>query len=333
MSGWVDDPGTSGGNLPPPPPPPEGTPPPPPPPPPGAGRGPGDPWGGRRAGFIPLHPMSLGDILDTAFKLFRATAAAAAVTVAVMYGPLSLLTALPGATIEFTDPADPFAGMSAAALALSGLALLVTTLVGPLVTAAVTIIAIERERGVSLSWQEAYRAAWGRFGTILLATLLLFLVMLAAIVAVVLPAVLIGMGSPAAGVILGILALIPLLVAIVVLFYLIVPVILLEDVTATEAVRRSAALVRRRFWPILGTVIVAGILIGIIGAIVSLVFTTASVVAGPAAFVLQAIGSTVSSLVTVPLTANVALLIYLDARIRHEGLDIEILTAGLPRGA
>lgn len=332
MSGWGDDPGASGSGPPPPPPPPPGGPPPPPPP--GAGpSGPGDPWGGRRAGIIPLHPMSLGDVLDTAFKLFRATLGTAVLTVAVVYGPLSLLTSLPGATLELADPADPFAGMSGGSVALSLLAIVVAALVGPLVTAAVTILAIHRERGIETSWQDAYRLAGRRYGTILLATLQLFLVTLGAAIAIVIPAGLIAMASTTAGVILGVIAIIPVMLAIAVLFYLIVPVILLEDVGAWESIRRSATLARRRFWPVVGTVIVAALLIGIIGAILSGVFTLGSAVAGSAGFVLQAVGSTVSGLVTVPLTANVALLIYLDLRIRHEGLDIEILTADLSRGS
>lgn len=326
MAGRGEGSGTPGGTPP-------QSPPPPPPSSDGGPAGGGDLWGGERAGIIPLHPMSLGDVLDTAFKLFRATAAAAALTVAIVYGPLSLLTSLPGATLSFTDPTDPFAGMSGSALALAGFAMLVTTLVGPLVTAAVTVIAVQRERGGEMSWQDAYRVAVGRFGTILLATLLLFVATLAAVIVIALPAVAIGAANVGVGVLVGLVLLLPTLAAIIVLFYLIVPVILLEDVTATEAVRRSFALLRRRFWPTVGTVVVAGILIGIIGAVVSIAFSAVSVIAGPAAFLLQALGSTASSLVTVPLTANVALLIYLDARIRHEGLDIEVLTADLAREA
>lgn len=290
-----------------------------------------DVWGRERAGLIPLHPMSLGDILDTAFKVFRATAGAAALTVAVVYGPLSLLTSLPGATAVFEDPVDPFGGMSATAIAFSGIAILVTALVGPLVTAAATVIAVQHERGAPTSWQDAYRTAWSRFGTILGATLLLFLVTVAAVAAVALPAFAVGVVNVGVGVFIGVVLVVPVMAAMVVLFYLIVPVILLEDVGAWTAIKRSARLVRPRFWATLGTVIVAAILIGIIGAIVSLVFTAASAVAGPASFVVQAIGSTATSLVTVPLTANVALLIYLDARIRSEGLDIEVLTADLAR--
>lgn len=326
MSGWSGDSGADG--TPPPPPPPGSVPPPPPGGDPSGGMG---LWRGDRAGIIPMHPLSLGDVLDTAFKLFRATAATVAVTVAVVYGPLSLLTSLPGATLTFEDPADPFAGMSGTSVVIAGLAMLVTTLVGPLVTAAVTVVAIQRERGAPVTWQEAYRTAGSRYPTILGATLLLFLVSVAAAIVVAVPGFAIGAANVGLGVLVAVLLLLPVLVAIVVLFYLIVPVILLEDVGAWEAVRRSATLVRRRFWPILGTVLVAGLLIGIVATIVSLVFTAASAIAGPAAFVLQALGSTASSLVSVPLTANVALLLYLDARIRSEGLDIEILTADLAR--
>lgn len=318
---------------PPPPPPPPGAPPRvPTPPPPGGGGGAGASLGGgRRAGLVPLHPLSLGDIVDSAFKLFRATAVPAMLTVAIAYGPLGLLIALPSATVDVADTADPFAGMSPAALALSGLGWFVTALVAPLVTAAVTWMALRREEGEQISWQDAYRAAWGRFGRILLAFLWLSLVAIAVLAAAALPVVGLGMLHVALGVVLGIAVLVPLTLGFAAVYYLAVPLIIIEEARAWPAVKRAWGLVRQRFWPIAGVVLVSGILIGIIGAIVSIGFGFIGVLAGPLRFVFEAIGTTASSMVTVPLTANVALLLYLDQRIRSEGLDIEILTAELAR--
>lgn len=313
---------------------------PPPPPPPGASPSGGSALGGRgRAGIIPLHPMSLGDVIDTAFKLFRATAVPVMLTVAIVYAPLSLIIALGSANMQQPpgapgDPAtamNPFATMSTAEVVLLAVGYLATLLLGPLVTAAVTWIALQREHGVEVGWQDAYRLAWNRFGRIIGATLLLFLLSIAAIVAIAVPAVGLGTINVGLGILVGVLLGIPAILAIVVLYYYVIPVIVVEDARAWAAIRRAATLLRKRFWPIVGTIIVAGILIAIIGGVLSIGFGLLGFLAGPGAFVFDALGTTASSMVTVPLAANVALLIYLDARIRHEGLDIEILTADLAR--
>src|SRR5688572_24013543 len=85
----------------PPPPPPTGAPPPPPPPP--GAPPPPPPYGYRyappvlakagssRTGPLPLHPMSLGDLLDGTFKLFKANAKAVLLIVAAISLPLQLV--------------------------------------------------------------------------------------------------------------------------------------------------------------------------------------------------------------------------------------------------
>lgn len=314
---------------------------PPPPPPPGASPPGGAALGGRgRAGIIPLHPLSLGDVIDTAFKLFRATAVPVMLTVAIVYAPLSLIIALGSANMPTGAPGDPgdpaaamnpFAVMSTAEVVLVGVGYLATVVLGPLVTAAVTWIALQRENGVEVGWQEAYRLAWSRFGRLIGAILLLFLLTIAAIVAVAVPAFALGAINVGLGILVGVVLGIPTILVIAVLYYYVIPVIVVEDAPAWAAIRRAAGLLRKRFWPVVGTIIVAGILIGIVGAVLSFGFGLLGFLAGPAAFVFEALGTTTSSMVTVPLAANVALLIYLDARIRHEGLDIEILTADLAR--
>jgi hypothetical protein len=47
---------------------------------------------------------------------------------------------------------------------------------------------------------------------------------------------------------------------------------------------------------------------------------------------LLAVGSIISGLVSTPLIAIVATLVYYDGRIRQEGLDLQIMAADLARG-
>jgi hypothetical protein len=97
--------------------------------------------------------------------------------------------------------------------------------------------------------------------------------------------------------------------------------------------RRSFRLVRHRWWPIFGALIVAYLLASIVGGIVQLVpsgianaVTNDSVVADAIATV---IGGTVSSLITTPYTAAILTLLYFDQRVRKEGFDLQLLASGL----
>ena len=90
--------------------------------------------------------------------------------------------------------------------------------------------------------------------------------------------------------------------------------------------RRSARLVHRRFWPVLGAVIL-GVLVetlftyAISGlpAVVSIFIGTEGI-----AWVLPAIAGVLGQLITMPLVAGITVLIYLDLRVRTEGLDLEL---------
>lgn len=350
--GFVDWPpgGPAGsGSPPPPPPPPAGSPPPPPPPPaPGAPRGASGPLPPPRPGrrIIPLHPLTLGDILDGAFKLYRGTFAQVALAVVVVFGLLQLVTSLGVRSLEagFTfDPATSPESLGdvipVGALVVLGLSVLATLLVTPLVNGAVTWIAARYDLGEEPTWTDAYRAAARRFGALLGATVLTALLalgaFLVAVIVIGIPVALIGQASVPAAVILGVLAFlvigIPLALIVAAVFYVIVPVIVLEDVGPVQALRRSYRLLRPQLLRVVGIVFVAGLLVGIVQAVIGGAFAALSFVAGPASWLVDTIGGTAAQLIAIPVAANIALLLYVDARIRREGFDIELLAEGLPR--
>lgn len=352
MDGDRIDGGATGGTggPPPPPPPPGGAPPPPPPPPgrgaasrpgPGDGRGPG--WGRR---IIPLHPLTVGDLLDGAFKLWRGTATQVSLAVLVVFGSLQFITALAlrdvGRGIDL-DPAattitlaDVIPPATIIAIALTSL---VTMLVTPLVNGAVTWIAARHDLGEDRRWDEGYQAAWTRFGSLLGAAVLTLLLGMALTVVlgvvIGLPTVaLFQVAGPLAVLVavVGVLALaVPAYLALAAIFYVVVPAIMVEGATAAEALQRSYRLIRPRLFRNIGVVVLAGLLIGLVSGVVGGAFGLLSFVAGPAGWVLEAIGNTLAQVVTVPIAANIALLLYVDARVRGEGFDIEMMAQGLPR--
>jgi hypothetical protein len=109
-------------------------------------------------------------------------------------------------------------------------------------------------------------------------------------------------------------------------FLVTAPVIGAERVGPIQAMRRSARLVRRRFWNVFGAVI--------LGVLVETLFTYAigalptffSIFLGTegVAWVLPAISGILTELITMPLVAGITVLIYLDLRVRTEGLDLEM---------
>jgi hypothetical protein len=330
--------------VPPPPPgmPPPGMPPPgsgaPPPPPPPPGWGPVPGWGApirQRLGLIPMYPMGVGDILDTSFKLLRATAAPSVLIVLIILGPVQVLASLafgdPSAMFTEVVPAEP--DFTTVALSLVGV--LLSFFTGPLATAALTWLAARTDEGVRPTWQEALRAGLRRFLPVLGAILLIALVTGAVIVVGVLVIVLAAMATgPVGGVMVGFpLGLIMLAVVLLALVasYLVVPVIVVEEYGPVQALRRTYRLVRPRFWPVLGISLLAGLVFTLLGGAVSTVFTLPAFLPTGFGWVFLAIGSIFDQMIRVPLGAFAALALYVDLRIRVEGYDIAVLAAELRR--
>lgn len=288
----------------------------PPPPPP-----PANPWSSATSTrLIPLHPMSVGDVLDGTFRLLRATWSTVAVVVLVAYVPIEVLRALIAPTnLTFGASQELPVG---SALGFS----LLTFLVSPLVTGAVTWVVAERDRGTSIDWIEAYRAAGRRYLPLVGASVLTGLIAGALMLVVALPLVLLGAVTvPVLGVLAAVVVGIVLVVALVGLLYVIVPAVMLEGLGPWQAIRRSVRLLRPRFWSVIGIVLLAGLLILLVGGMLGGVFGLVASVTGPVGWVFAAVGGIVNQLVAIPLGANIALLVYVDARIRQEGYDLEIL--------
>lgn len=271
--------------------------------------------------LLPRQPLTLGDVIEGAVVLYRATAGTAVRIVALVYGPLAVLNALAITTTGDIDPRDPFAGMTSGDATLLTLSSIVGFVVGPLVGAVLTWLALDRARGGAATWSEAYAAAAGVFGRVVLATLLVLLLGLLALVVVAIPAGIGAMAGPEVAVLALVGLGVPVLLVLLAIHYLLVPAIVVEDARPAAAVGRAWELLRVRLWPTLGTVVVAALLAGVVSAAIGLVTATLSGVVGTASFVVDAVGSTLSAVVTVPFVTYAALLVYVGAAVRLEGPD------------
>lgn len=321
------------------PPPPGGTPPLPPPPsgPPPGGAGPA---GG--AGPVPIRPLNLADVLDGAFKLFVANWRTIVLAAGVFLVPVQLVSAylqrdLPGLmdmVDAMSDPAavGPFTGMGNFTVLL---AVAEALLVYPLVTGVVAAVAGASYLGHHVEVGDALRAGLLRWWSLVGAWLLLLL-------ASVLPLVVAGLVTAAAGaagapvplvVVLGILLVVAAILAVVAigtLFAAAVPAIAIERLGAVAGLRRSAGLLRPRLLPAVGTVVVAALLVSVLSMALGGIPQFAGLLVGdPFGWILLAAGYIASSLVTTPLLAIVWTLLYFDGRVRHEALDLQLAAEGL----
>lgn len=112
-----------------------------------------------------------------------------------------------------------------------------------------------------------------------------------------------------------------------------VPAIVIEKLGPIASVKRSFRLTKGYWWKVFGSLIVTSILTGIVAQTLSAIITGLLGLLGGSnkgfSFIWQAIAGTVSTAVTTPVAAAMAVLMYLELRIVKEGFDLEVLASSL----
>lgn len=298
----------------------------------------------HRPGVVPLRPLSLGDIFGGSLTTMRrnpeATIGMALVVLAVFLVP-SLALALGLRTLTSLAVTDwaalglllPALASSVATLALSGFIIYV-----------VSEAALGERVGIGQTW----RAVRGRLPALIGVTLLTGLIFLGVVVGVVLLIAAAVAVADAAGAVLGVLlvlGLIPLLLWLLARVALGSAAVVLERAGPGRGIGRAWQLTSgRQAWRVLGILILAGILAGIFSTAVSLplglaadalllVVTEDVDVQLTGTVVLQHLLQLVINAVATPFTAGVTALLYLDQRMRREGLDVTLIQAAQERAA
>ena len=301
--------------------------------------------GGARTGPLPLHPMTVRDILDGAFRLLKANVRVLLPIVAVFVVPLQVLAAWAqrgllggdGLLEALSDPSLAAEGsLQGGDGALVGvIAGLLNLLVLPFLAGAVSQVVAGSYLGHELGFGDALRAMVRRAGALLGGWIVVHLLEIAGflVLGVVLLA-LVAAGAPGFGiavlVLLGFLVALPWLVAVMALSVAVAPAIVVEHLGPVAATRRSWSLVRRRFWPVLGVALLAGLVANLLGQVLGFIPSLAGLLVGTEdGWALLAVGAILTALITQPIVAIVATLQYFDARIRFEGFDLEIIEAEL----
>jgi hypothetical protein len=320
-----------------------------------------------KPGVIPLRPLGVGEILDGAFTSIRrnprATLGIAAilltasglittvVTLVLLHsaGSVSLPTAGQQLTRQQIDHLlSQFLGVF---VPLVGVSAVLGFIVDLVLTGLLTVVIGRSVLGHTVTAGQAWRIARPRLPALLGVTLLIFVIIVApwAVYAGVLFALAAAApaGAAVAFGVLGFIALFCLTIWFAIMVRMAGPVVVLERERVTASLSRSWRLVRGSFWRVFGITLLAGLIVLVTAGVLQIPFTLLSSLAGGSSsplsggggaflggaggsvvgVIISAIGGIVAGAVTRPISAGVAVLLYVDLRMRREGLDLVLQTA------
>jgi hypothetical protein len=246
-----------------------------------------------------LRPRSSSEIVDAAFQVLRGNYGQFVTCSAIAYAPLLLIRLLVvGDPTRFlgADPGTIAAGFGWSA----GAAFLGSWITFSLMSAVLQVCASQAYLGEPVDVGAAVRRALPRVPRILVAAVLRFVLMVLAFMLLFLP-----------------------VLYVVALLFAVTPVIVLEELGVFAAMRRSAVLSSKRKRHILNTLGLVAIIYYV------LVFGISLIASLTGNFVVSTVMSAVATVLVYPVVAIVETLLYYDARIQSEGLDIELMTGAL----
>ncbi|MEU5164653.1 glycerophosphoryl diester phosphodiesterase membrane domain-containing protein [Streptomyces sp. NPDC020875] len=318
-------------------------------------------WGipeAPKPGVIPLRPLSIGELLEGAVSTLRAhwrTVLTITIGVAAVVETANVLVLrhlLPGTT-EIDENADPEVAMEQAMDALGSYTaalgpMFLISLFGTFFTTALMTVVISRSvLGRPVSLAEAWREARPRLPQLLAVTFLVPLMGAAVLAVGILPGALIGGVGGTALALLGGFAALPVAMWLLVRFALAPPALMLERQGVADALRRSAKLVNGAWWRVFAVLLLTLLLTTIVQMVIDMPFGIAAIAIDGSStdylysnqfsgfswtyLIVTGVGAVIGSMITLPIAAGVNVLLYVDQRIRREGLDIELgRAAGLP---
>lgn len=311
-----------------------------------------------RPGIIPLHPLGFGTILGRAFAALRQNPrvllgfalVVQALAALIVAGAIVGTTIFAFSRLASIDPSDDdYQTVLAGSIALVSIVSLVLSLAAAALSVVVQGIVVAEVAHAAVAEKLTLRQLWGRVRPVL--RRLIGYTLLITVTFAVLVAMLIGLffllaqaSVPAmiVLVVLTLLAAIPVTLWLTVKLLLVPATIVLEQATVFGAIGRSWRLTRGRFWSSFGIVIIIQLCFGVLAQIVSVPFsflslglTTIFTPTGEtdvSAIIALMVGSLATQAVVVLVQAvaivvqsTATALIYIDCRMRHEGLDLDLL--------
>ncbi|MFN2569095.1 MAG: glycerophosphoryl diester phosphodiesterase membrane domain-containing protein [Candidatus Dormibacteria bacterium] len=313
--GFIPPPPTSG--------PPGPAPPPPPSPPPGQQPPAGyAAWTAAQPGPGRFRPQALGELLDSAFTLYRRNFILIAAIAAVVEIPAGALqyVFLQGATVDAGRA--PSNGL---VVGVVGVGILQFLLIQPLVQAAMTRAVSDRYLDRPVTVGTSYRSAWLRLRSLIAMSLEQTLLLLALLAPILVLTLVVG---PAALVLLAVA--VPAAIWGAVRLSFASPIIVIESLSGWNGLKRSWRLIAGSWWRIFGILLLVTIMVAIMGSTINgMLSLPALAIPDPGKLVYTSVIGAVVNVFVTPIRLIVVTLLYYDLRIRREAFDIEMLAASL----
>ncbi len=311
-----------------------------------------------KPGLIPLRPIEFGTVLGASFQVLRRNprptfGAALLLNALVVFLSTGISTVIVVSGFErasrasLADSDTIFAGTIALALVATLLAVGISIVAQALLQGVISIEVSRATLGEKLTLRQLIELGRGRWWALIGWTALLGLAVAAAfgvLIALSLGFFIVGDPVAIAGgvifLIVGILGLAVVSVWIGMMLAFVPAAIIIERLPLGTAVRRSWRLVRGAFWRILGTLLLVSVMVNIAASVVTTPFQLAATFAAPLVnpagevqtdltvflvlnLVVVGITAVVGAIGAVLTTAATSLL-YIDRRMRTEGLDLEL---------
>ncbi|RJT87446.1 hypothetical protein D6T64_14090 [Cryobacterium melibiosiphilum] len=309
-----------------------------------------------KPGLIPLRPLNFGTLLWAPFQVLRRNPRATFGSALLIQSVLTFVTVIVVGLVTAwslgridSAPAGDVEAVTAGAtltIILSVLVPLALQLIGSALLQGVIVVEVARATlGQKLTLRALWRIAGRRLWVLVLWTVILvgvLLIAVAVLAGLVTVLVLLGDGFVALGVIVGIfggLGLLALGLWLSTKTSLVPSLIVLEHLSIRSAVLRSWRLTRGYFWRTLGIQLLVALIVSIVAQIVttplSLIFTYAIGLVDPNAameayipsvilYILTLFIALIFGAVAAVVQSATTVLIYLDLRMRTEGLDLEL---------
>ncbi|CAN5922010.1 hypothetical protein BH11GEM2_BH11GEM2_16620 [soil metagenome] len=242
-------------------------------------------------GTTALRPRGVSEIVDAAFQILRAHYS--------QFVMCSALAYLPWLIVQLVFLGDPrqWAGTTWWVAVLAGMGIWMSF---ALMSAAIITCASQAYLGDPVNVAVAIRRAAPRLPRVMVAALLRYV-----------------------GLTLGIFFFLVGALWVAARLFALTPLIILEDASVPTAFSRSAALSNGRKRHILNTLGLAAIIYWVVAMGISMVSSLSG------NFVVQVMAGGIYTILAYPIIAITECLLYYDARIQSEGLDIELMAAEL----
>ncbi|HEX8392328.1 MAG TPA: hypothetical protein VF665_08245 [Longimicrobium sp.] len=248
-----------------------------------------------------LRPLSVGEILDGAFKVYRNQFGTMLATSMALYVPLALIQLLGGwMTSSMATDAEANAGGVLVASLLALLAMPVWLIGLFAMLGALTYQASRAYMGQPVSAGDSIRHGFSRFWSLVGAMFLVGICTMLGAVAFLIGAIFVW-----------------------IMMFGVVPAVVIEGRGAGDSLSRSYELSKGAWGPIFLVMVVAALIAGLPGWAVQAV-TMMGMEPGSMSAAIGAAVSTLLSAITYPFSIAATVILYYDRRVRAEALDVQL---------